>query len=247
MNILSLAFENKYLLKEKKKEKQFVIFGFDIGIADLGCSILIFRNGNIKKKVLNIFNFLSNDFKERNVCRKKKNFHFEENRKDILKCKYCKNDFIYYWKNLVFNAIEEEIIIKNVFSFKTNRNEIDSFRLNKIFLLLKNLIRNFRPNFCSIEKIFFTTNASSCNIINEVIGVIKLAFYYNGKIPFDSFSPHELKRLISDNKKDKNIIINFVKNNFLYKKIYFNFRDDIADSICINVLPFLLLKDIIKI
>lgn len=84
-------------------------------------------------------------------------------------------------------------------------------RLCEIYKDMKALITEYKPNYCSIEQIFFSTNVSTAINVAQARGVILLAVE-EAKIPIHEYSPSAMKRaLTGDGRADKKAIKKMVK------------------------------------
>lgn len=76
-------------------------------------------------------------------------------------------------------------------------------RLKEIYDDLNELIKEYQPDICSIEQIFYSKNVTTGIQVSHARGVILLALQENG-IPLEEYSPSALKlALTGDGSADK--------------------------------------------
>lgn len=78
---------------------------------------------------------------------------------------------------------------------QTSKKDAKSKRLLEIYEFLEKTIKKERPDFVSVEKLFFATNVKTALTIGEVRGVILLAAERHG-IPLVEFAPTEVKMAV---------------------------------------------------
>ncbi len=115
-------------------------------------------------------------------------------------------------------------------------------RLEKIYNFLKKTIKNYKPDYVSLENIFFFKNAKTVIRISEARGVIILAATEN-KTPILELTPIEVKQLLTgygraDKKEVRKTICNILNLSHLPK------LDDTSDALAIAFTSFNKLKRI---
>ncbi len=78
---------------------------------------------------------------------------------------------------------------------QTSKKDSKSKRLLEIYSFLENLFSKTRPDFVSVEKLFFATNVKTALVVGEVRGVILLTAEKHG-IPILEFAPTEVKMAV---------------------------------------------------
>lgn len=115
----------------------------------------------------------------------------------------------------------------------TDRKLKTGERLEKIYRELEKIIKKYKPNVISLEKIFFAKNAKTALIIGEVNGVI-LLLASKKKIRVKEFTPLQVKiSLTGYGRADKKQIQKMVKNILKLKNI--PRPDDAADALAIAI------------
>lgn len=109
-------------------------------------------------------------------------------------------------------------------------------RLKKIHTFLRKTIKEYKPEYLSLENIFFFKNAKTVIRISEARGVIILAAAEN-KIPILELTPIEVKQLLtgygrSDKKEVRKTICNILNLSHLPK------LDDTSDAMAIAFTGF---------
>jgi len=112
---------------------------------------------------------------------------------------------------------------------KTSKNQKPSQRLLKIHQELQKIIKKYKPEVLSLEKLFFNTNAKTAFSIGEARGVIKLCAVLN-KIPLTEFTPLQIKNcIVGYGRASKKQVQEMVKVQLGLDKI--PRPDDAADAI----------------
>ena len=94
---------------------------------------------------------------------------------------------------------------------------------------MKSLIAEYKPDYCSIEQIFFSTNVSTAINVAQARGVILLAVEEE-KIPITEYSPSAMKMaLTGDGRADKKAVQKMVKLELQLDKA--PKPDDAADAV----------------
>jgi crossover junction endodeoxyribonuclease RuvC len=102
-------------------------------------------------------------------------------------------------------------------------------RLIELDKSLQEIIKKYKPNLVSIEKIFFTNNAKTALIVGQARGVILINVAKN-KIPIVEFTPLQLKQGISNyGRADKRQVKNMIKILLNLKELPKS--DDAADAL----------------
>jgi len=97
---------------------------------------------------------------------------------------------------------------------------------------IKELIKEFHPDYASVEDVFFAKNAKSSLMLGHVRGAILLAFAEH-KIPYSAYSPREIKQAITGfGGASKEQIQYMVKNLLKLKEIAF---EDASDALAIAI------------
>jgi len=78
---------------------------------------------------------------------------------------------------------------------KTSKNKIFSKRLLEIHKNIKEIIKKYKPDRASVEKLYFAKNAKSAMKVGEARGVAVLALE-SKKIPIFEFTPLEIKQAV---------------------------------------------------
>ena len=112
---------------------------------------------------------------------------------------------------------------------KTSKNKKSSQRLLEIHQELQKIIKKYKPEVLSLEKLFFNTNAKTAFSIGEARGVIKLCAVLN-KIPLVEFTPLQIKNcIVGYGRASKKQVQEMVKVQLGLDKI--PRPDDAADAI----------------
>jgi crossover junction endodeoxyribonuclease RuvC len=102
-------------------------------------------------------------------------------------------------------------------------------RLIELDKSLQEIIKKYKPNLVSIEKIFFNNNAKTALIVGQARGVILINVAKN-KIPIVEFTPLQLKQGISNyGRADKRQVKNMIKILLNLKELPKS--DDAADAL----------------
>jgi crossover junction endodeoxyribonuclease RuvC len=107
-----------------------------------------------------------------------------------------------------------------------------SKRLIVLSKKLKNLIKEQRPNYVAIEKLFFFQNFKTAMMVSQAIGVMFLILEQM-KIPVVEYTPLEVKKFLTKNgRAHKKEVEEKVKKMLKLKKIK---KDDSADALAIAI------------
>lgn len=114
---------------------------------------------------------------------------------------------------------------------RTDSKTPHNLRLKEIFDDVDQLIKNYKPNVCAIEKLFFSKNVKTAMSVAEVRGVIILCATINNLEVYE-YTPNEVKLSVAgDGKADKLQVKKMVK--LLLKLKNEPSPDDAADAIAI--------------
>jgi len=81
---------------------------------------------------------------------------------------------------------------------ETSKKKKLSYRLNEIFESVSEIIKNYRPEELSIERLFFFRNVTTALAVSEARGVIQLACFKEGLKIFE-YTPFEIKQAVTGN------------------------------------------------
>lgn len=108
-------------------------------------------------------------------------------------------------------------------------------RIFKIHKEVMNIISAYKPDQCSIEKIFYAKNVRSLLSLGEARGAILLALEQN-KIPTYEYTPRKIKKSVVGNgrasKKQVQYMVNAILNIKIEKKSSYDISDALAIGIC---------------
>lgn len=127
---------------------------------------------------------------------------------------------------------KEKIVLENSGSIRTDKNLSDSERLLEIYNDMSTIIEKYRPDYASIEKLFFFKNQQTIIPVAEARGVI-LTVLQKYSIPFAEYTPLEVKQVLTGygraTKKEVEQRVRLVLNTDLPK------LDDTVDAIAIAI------------
>ncbi len=114
---------------------------------------------------------------------------------------------------------------------KTLKTDSQDKRLLEIHNFLEDFIKDKKPGFLSIERLFFSKNVKTAMAVSEVRGVVlMLAAKYNLKIA--EFGPNEIKLALAGyGRADKQSILNILKKTVTLPQK--KFLDDESDALAI--------------
>lgn len=100
----------------------------------------------------------------------------------------------------------------------TDKHALFSQRLLTVGNRFKEYIVQFKPTYCAIEKVYFTSNQKTAMHVAEVRGmVLYLATYHN--IPIREYTPNEIKVAIAgDGRADKKQVTYMIPRLISIKK-----------------------------
>ncbi|MCX8122627.1 MAG: crossover junction endodeoxyribonuclease RuvC [Spirochaetes bacterium] len=107
----------------------------------------------------------------------------------------------------------------------------DENRLLRVYNLLSDVIIQYTPVSCGIEKLFFNKNISTAIPVSQVIGVIKLLLIQQS-IPYVEYTPLQVKQSITGyGRASKEQLANMIKK-ILKPSSHIN-HDDAFDALAI--------------
>ncbi|MGB9847707.1 MAG: crossover junction endodeoxyribonuclease RuvC [Minisyncoccia bacterium] len=125
------------------------------------------------------------------------------------------------------------------------KNEKEEKILEEIFKKINLLIKKHKPDFISIEKIFFFQNQKTAFQISQVRGVLLLAASQN-KIPIIQPTPLEIKTCLTGyGRAEKNSVAIMVKKILKLKKM--PRLDDTTDALACAITAYYFLRNNFKI
>lgn len=126
----------------------------------------------------------------------------------------------------------------------TDKDTPMELRLKKIYEELTALIAEYKPDFMSVEKLFFNRNVTTAITVGEARGVIVLTAAMAG-LPVYEYTPIQVKQAITGTgRADKNQVTYMVQ-----KLLHIQDKpkpDDVADALAIGItgLNFIREKDL---
>ena len=131
----------------------------------------------------------------------------------------------------VVNIEKNENTLEISGSIQTDKTKTDSARLLEIETDMQFIIEKYKPEFASIEKLFYFKNQKTIIPVAQARGVI-LAVLERNKIPIYEYTPIEVKQVITGyGRATKDEVAKIVKMSIKYKKL--PKLDDTLDSIAI--------------
>lgn len=115
----------------------------------------------------------------------------------------------------------------------TDKDMLPEMRLKVIFEELNDLIKLYKPDFMSVEKLFFNKNVTTAIAVGQARGVIVLTAAMNN-LPVVEYTPIQIKQAITGTgRADKNQV------TFMVQKLL-NIKekpkpDDVADALAIAI------------
>lgn len=126
----------------------------------------------------------------------------------------------------------DKITLETSGSIQTDKTLSDAQRLLEIYNDLSTIIENYKPDFASIEKLFFFKNQQTIIPVAEARGVI-LTVLQKYNIPFAEYTPLEVKQVLTGygraTKKEVEQRVQLILNTNLPK------LDDTVDAIAIAI------------
>lgn len=106
-----------------------------------------------------------------------------------------------------------------------------SYRLNSIYMDLRDIIERFQPDAIAVEELFFNTNITTGISVAQARGVILLACYQSG-VPVFEYTPLQVKQaVVGYGKAEKKQVMDMVKRILHLQEI--PRPDDAADAVAI--------------
>lgn len=131
----------------------------------------------------------------------------------------------------VIDTVKDKNILVSSGSIQTDKNKTDAERLLEIETDLQTIIEKFKPDFASIEKLFYFKNQKTIIPVAEARGVI-LSVLQKNQIKIQEFTPIEVKQIITGyGRATKDEVAKIVQMSIKYKKL--PKLDDTLDSIAI--------------
>lgn len=126
---------------------------------------------------------------------------------------------------------EPELVAYGVLS--TSATNSASKRLNHLYDQLQELIAQFQPDECALEKLFFSKNIKTAMTVSEARGVIGLCVSQAGYEPAE-YTPNEVKQAVTSNgnasKAQVQEMVKAILNMDVIPK-----PDDAADALAIAI------------
>jgi crossover junction endodeoxyribonuclease RuvC len=116
---------------------------------------------------------------------------------------------------------------------ETKCSEEFSKRLIIVSNELKKIIKEFNPDYASIEKLFFFQNFKTAMRVSQAIGVMFLTLEQM-KVPVFEFTPLEVKKTLTDNGRAKKPEVEKKVKKLLKLKDKIS-RDDTADALAVAI------------
>lgn len=115
----------------------------------------------------------------------------------------------------------------------TDKDMLPERRLNKIYEELTELIQRFRPDFMSVEKLFFNRNVTTAIAVGEARGVILLTAAQAG-IPVYGYTPIQVKQAIAGTGRANKEQVTYMVQKLLHIEEKPK-PDDVADALAIGI------------
>src|SRR3989344_4418489 len=131
----------------------------------------------------------------------------------------------------VIKKDKQQPVFVNTGVIRTTAKLALSDRLSIIFDQSQSLLRQFKPDVCVLEEIFFNTNAKTALLVGHARGVVMLACQKQ-KLPVFAYTPFQVKLAITGyGRADKNQMQQMVKA--LLKLPQIPKPDDAADALAV--------------
>jgi len=115
----------------------------------------------------------------------------------------------------------------------TTKNQAPEIRLLTIYNEIRLLIKEFSPDWVSVEKLFFARNVTTAMTVSQARGVILLAAVQSN-IPIADYTPLQIKMAITGyGRADKKQMQEMVKA--ILKLDYIPKPDDAADALAVAI------------
>lgn len=131
----------------------------------------------------------------------------------------------------VIDTEKDKNILVSSGSIRTDKDKTDAQRLLEIETDMQIIIDKYKPDFASVEKLFYFRNQKTIIPVAEARGVI-LSVLQKNSIPISEFTPIEVKQMITGyGRASKEEVAQIVQMSIKYKKL--PKLDDTVDSIAI--------------
>ncbi len=144
--------------------------------------------------------------------------------------------------------IEKNSNILNLLYYKlikTSSKESQSDRLNEIHVKLTAILKKFKIDSASVEKLYFSKNIKTALTVSEARGVILLTLRQNN-IPVYEYTPLQVKQaLIGYGRAGKSQMQNFIRLLLNLKET--PKPDDVADGIALAIIHMNYYKTLSKV
>ncbi len=115
----------------------------------------------------------------------------------------------------------------------TDKDELPEKRLQKIYTELTELIHEYRPDFMSVEKLFFNRNVTTAIAVGQARGVIVLAAAM-ADLPVFEYTPIQVKQAITGTGRADKRQVTYMVTRLLHLKEEPK-PDDVADALAIGI------------
>lgn len=124
---------------------------------------------------------------------------------------------------------------KRIVEYGTIRtSKEDKTRLKTIFDEVSRLILIYKPEKAFVEQCYVNINRATSMLLTQAIAAVILAFQTNF-IPYETVVPCHLKKvMVAHGHANKQQVMDFIKQNFSYKKL----KEDEADAILLALYAF---------
>ncbi|MGN0031566.1 MAG: crossover junction endodeoxyribonuclease RuvC [Candidatus Gastranaerophilaceae bacterium] len=127
----------------------------------------------------------------------------------------------------------KNLSLSNSGSIRTEKGQSESARLLEIFNDMTSIVKEYQPDICAIEKLFFVHNQTTVMPVAHARGVI-LTVLEQFKIPIYEYTPMEVKKILTGyGRADKKEVEQMVKFALATDKL--PKLDDTIDSIAIAI------------
>ena len=90
----------------------------------------------------------------------------------------------------------KNLSLSNSGSIRTEKGQSESARLLEIFNDMTSIVKEYQPDICAIEKLFFVHNQTTVMPVAHARGVI-LTVLEQFKIPIYEYTPMEVKKILT--------------------------------------------------
>ncbi|MCI2115306.1 MAG: crossover junction endodeoxyribonuclease RuvC [Acidaminococcus sp.] len=115
----------------------------------------------------------------------------------------------------------------------TDKDELPERRLQKIYLELSDLIKNYKPDFMTVEKLFFNRNVTTAIAVGQARGVILLSAAM-ANLPVYEYTPIQIKQAITGTGRADKKQVTYMVTKLLHLKEEPK-PDDVADALAIAI------------